>query len=66
MSRSLRKVGRYLLRKLRELAERQGVAAFVSHHREFILATYHKLIAQGVPPDEALLATIRALLRHAL
>lgn len=62
----LSKAGRYVVRKLREIAEGPGVKALVQHHREFILRTYQDLISRGISPDEALLATFRATLRHAL
>jgi len=66
MPNALSKAGRWLAEKLRDLVEQQGVGVFVGHHREFILRTYQDLISRGVSPDEALLATFRITLRHAL
>lgn len=69
MAKSLRKLGRLFSRSLRgvvKFIEKHGVAEFVRHHKRYILVTYRNIRARGVPEDEAVLATIRALLRHAL
>jgi len=62
----LSKLSSWITDRLWSVVGGRGIAAFVKHHRDFILRTYHDLISRGISPDEALLATFRLTLRHAL